>query len=81
MAHEGSGYINFHDGEQITFGAGPEAARLLSRPHPTLCNLHLVVSRILRMSGASEVISQIVEDGDDSDLTYALSTRRLFAMF
>jgi hypothetical protein len=68
---KGPGYITFCDGDQIAFGRGPEAAQLLSGPHPLLCNLQLAVARVLRMSGAAELIAQIIEDGDDSDLPQA----------
>ncbi|KAK2462249.1 hypothetical protein APHAL10511_005745 [Amanita phalloides] len=66
----GPGYITFRDGGQITFGRGPEAARLGSGPDPLLCNLQLAVARVLKMSGAAELIGQILEDGDDSDFAH-----------
>ena len=55
------------DGDRITFGRGLEAARLGSGPDPLLCNLKLAVAWVLKMSGAAEVIAQLMEDGDDSD--------------
>ena len=69
-AEAGPGYIGFHDGDRITFGGGPEAERLGSGPDPLLCNLQLAVARVLKMSGAAELITQIIEDGDDSDFTH-----------
>ncbi|KAH9975650.1 hypothetical protein BJV74DRAFT_888762 [Russula compacta] len=61
------GIIRLKDGDQIIFGGGPEAARLGFGPSPALCNLQLAVARALSMSGAAEVIAQIMDDGDDSD--------------
>jgi len=63
---KGPGFIRFCDGDQVVFGGGPEAARLGSRPSPLLCNLQFAVARVLRMSGAAEVVAQMIEDGDDS---------------
>ena len=67
---KGPGYIRLFDGDQIVFGGGPEAARLGLGPNPSLCNLQLAVARVIRMSGAAEVIQQIVDDGDDSDFPH-----------
>jgi hypothetical protein len=67
---KGPGYIHFHDGDQITFGKGPEATRLGSGPNPLLCNLQLAIARVLKMSGAAELIAQMMEDGDDSDFPH-----------
>lgn len=50
------------------FGLGSGGLRLGGGPLPLLCNLHLAVARILKMSGAAEVIAQLMEDADDSDL-------------
>jgi len=67
---EGPGFIRLCDGDEIVFGGGPDAARLGSGPNPSLCNLRLAVARVLRMSGAAEIIAQIVDDGDDSDFPH-----------
>ena len=66
----GPGFICFRDGDAITFGEGPEAMRLGTGPLPLLCNLHLAVTRVLNMSGAAELIAQIIEEGDDSDFAH-----------
>ncbi len=66
----GPGFIRFRDGDTITFGKGPEAERLGMGPHPLLCNLQLAVARVLNMSGAAELIAQIIEEGDDSDFAH-----------
>src|SRR6266576_822376 len=66
----GPGFIRFRDGDPITFGKGPEAGRLGMGPHPLLCNLQLAVARALNMSGAAELIAQIIEKGDDSDFAH-----------
>ena len=65
----GPGYITFRDGDRISFGGGPEAARLGLGPNTLLCDLQLAIARVLKMSGAWELIAQIMEDGDDSDLS------------
>jgi len=67
---KGFGFIRLCDGDQIVFGGGPEAARLGFGPNPLLCNLRLAVARVLRMSGAAEVIAQMIDDGDDSDFAH-----------
>jgi hypothetical protein len=66
----GPGYIQLGDGEEIGFGKGPESSQLQVGlgPHPLLCNLKLAVSRILKMSGAGELIARLVDDADDSHL-------------
>jgi len=67
---EGPGFIRLCDGDEIVFGGGPDAARLGSGPNPLLCTLQLAVARVLRMSGAAEIIARIVDDGDDSDFPH-----------
>jgi hypothetical protein len=69
-ATKGPGIIRFRDGDQIVFGGGPEAARLGPGPNPLLCNLQLAVARVLRMSGAADIIEQMIDDGDDSDFPH-----------
>jgi hypothetical protein len=64
----GPGFICLRDGEEIKFGRGPEAKQLGPGPDPQLCNLQLAVARVLRMSGAADLIMQWMEDGDDSDI-------------
>jgi len=66
----GPGFITIRDGDQITFGGGQEAARLGSGPNALLCNFQLAVARVLEMSGAAELIAEIIEDGDDSDFNH-----------
>jgi hypothetical protein len=65
----GPGLIRLHDGDSITFGNGPEGSQLTG-PYAVLCNLRLAVARVLRMSGAAELIAQIIEEGDDSDFAH-----------
>ncbi|KAF8351176.1 hypothetical protein F5887DRAFT_936222 [Amanita rubescens] len=52
------------------FGKGPEARRHGTGLHPLLCNLQLAVARVLNMSGAAELIAQIIEEGDDLDFAH-----------
>jgi len=69
-ATKGPGFIRFSDGDRIIFGGGSEAARFGFGPNPLLCNLRLAVARVLRKSGAAEVIAQIIDEGDDSDFPH-----------
>ncbi|KAF5379666.1 hypothetical protein D9615_005758 [Tricholomella constricta] len=55
------------DGDEISFGEGPEASQLHYGPHPMLCNLRLAVGRALYTSGAAEFIHQLMEDADDTN--------------
>jgi hypothetical protein len=77
-ALSGPGFIKLHDGDEIVFGDGPEGARLGLGPNPLLCNLQLSVARVLRMSGAAEVISQMMDDGDDSDFPHVYVASQAF---
>jgi hypothetical protein len=36
-----------------------------------LCNLKLAVARVLKMSGAADIIAQLMEDADDSDFPHS----------
>ena len=74
----GPGFIRFRDGDSITFGKGPEARRLGMGPHPLLCNLKLAVARVLNVSGAAELIAQIVEEGDVSDFAHIYVASQAF---
>jgi hypothetical protein len=62
--------IYLRDGEEIKFGQGPETKRLGPGPDPLLCNLQLSVARVLKMSGAAELIKHWMEDADDSDFPH-----------
>jgi hypothetical protein len=63
----GPGYITLKEGGEIKFGQGRDGDKLGQGPSPWLCNLQLAVARVLRMSGAAEVITQLMEDADDTD--------------
>ena len=76
---ESPGDICLCDGDQIVFGGGPEAARLGFGPNPLLCNLQLAVARVSNMSGAAEVIAQIIDDGDDSDFSHVYIASAAFS--
>jgi len=65
----GPGVINLTNGQGIPFGKGPDGAGL-EGPLPVLCNLQYAVARVMRMSGAAEVIRQLKDDADDSDFPY-----------
>ena len=62
--------ICLRDGEEIHFGRGLEADRLGPGPDPLLCNFQLAVARVLKTSGAAELIMQWMEDADDSDFPH-----------
>jgi hypothetical protein len=64
-------WINLRDGDEIHFGRGTNAERLDGGPLPLLCNVQLAVARVLRMSGAADVVMQLREDSDDSDIPHA----------
>lgn len=69
----GPAYIRLRDGDEIRFGQGEEKG--IRGPSPALCNLQYAVARVLRMSGAAELIAQLKDDADDSDLpNYIAST-------
>jgi hypothetical protein len=36
-----------------------------------LCNLQLAAARVLKMSGAADIIAQLMEDADDSDYPHS----------
>jgi hypothetical protein len=66
VLESGPSSILLRDGDRIKFGVGTDGSRF-SGPLPLLCNLQLAVARVLKMSGAAEVIAQLMEDADDSD--------------
>lgn len=35
-----------------------------------LCNLHLAVARVVRVSGAADIIAQWMDEADDTDLEH-----------
>ena len=66
---QGPGFISLMNGHEIPFGKGSDSARL-GGPLPVLCNLRYAVARVLRMSGAVEVIMQLIDDADESDFSH-----------
>ena len=62
----GPSSIRLRDGNDIKFGMGTERSRLGAGPLPLLCNLQLAVARVLKMSGAADIIMWLMEDADDS---------------
>ena len=65
----GPSLIRLRDGDRIEFGLGTEGSRLGVGTLPLLCtgNLQFAVARVLKMSGAADIIVQLMEDSDDSD--------------
>ncbi|KAF8548107.1 hypothetical protein OG21DRAFT_1607096 [Imleria badia] len=66
------GYITLREGDEIQFGKGPDSKKLDNGPIPILCNLQLAVARVLRMSGAADIILKFKDQADD-DGCYGLS--------
>jgi hypothetical protein len=77
----GPGFIRLRDGDKIPFGKGKaeDVNRLGSGPSPVLCNLQYAVARVLRMSGGADVIAQLKDDADDSDLPHVYLASTDFA--
>ncbi|KAF8549517.1 hypothetical protein OG21DRAFT_1525742 [Imleria badia] len=59
------GYITLREGDEIQFGKGPDGKKLDNGPTPILCNLQLAVARVLRMSGAADIILKWKDQADD----------------
>ena len=57
------------DGDEIHFGTGT-GGRLVARPDPKICNLHLAVCRVSHACGASETFDQFVGEEDDDAFQY-----------
>ncbi|KAF8576101.1 hypothetical protein K439DRAFT_1664763 [Ramaria rubella] len=66
----GPGFILLKDGDEIKFGQGCDGEKLGNGPLPLLCNLHLAVARIVLMSGAADIITQWMDEADDSDFPH-----------
>ncbi|KAF8133265.1 hypothetical protein EV363DRAFT_1295460 [Boletus edulis] len=58
-------FITLRDGEEIQFGKGPEGKKLNNGPTPRLCNLQLAVARVLKLSGAADIILEWKDLADD----------------
>ncbi|KAF8133264.1 hypothetical protein EV363DRAFT_50264 [Boletus edulis] len=61
----GMGIITLRDDDEIRFGRGPEGKKLGNGPLPILCNLQLAVARVLKMSGAADIILEWRDHADD----------------
>ena len=59
------GLIDLSEGEEILFGKGTEGKKLDYGPNPVLCNLRLAVARVLKMSGAADLILEWKDEADD----------------
>jgi len=72
----GPGIIKLRDGDEIPFGKGEGryVGEFPGGPLPALCNLQYAVARVLRMSGAADLIAQLKDDADDSDLSDDITT-------
>jgi hypothetical protein len=53
------------EGDEIQFGKGPEGEKLNNGPIARLCNLRLAVARVLKMSGAADIILEWKDQADD----------------
>ena len=59
------GLIDLSEGEEILFGKGTEGKRFDYGPNPRLCNIQLAVARVLKMSGAADIILEWKDEADD----------------
>lgn len=59
------GLIDLSEGEEIRFGEGTAGESLHYGPKPELCNLQLAIARVLKMSGAADVILEWKDEMDD----------------
>ncbi|KAH0827510.1 hypothetical protein J3R83DRAFT_4223 [Lanmaoa asiatica] len=59
------GFIALKEGDEIKFGEGDEGKKLNNGPIPILCNLRLAVARVIKMSGAADVILEWKDHADD----------------
>jgi len=64
----GPGFIKLREGDEICFGRGVEGKTLKTGPIPRLCNLQLAVARVLKMSGAADIILEWKDQADDNGL-------------
>ncbi|KAK2463007.1 hypothetical protein APHAL10511_004994 [Amanita phalloides] len=62
--------VQLKDGDEIIFGAGPDGTQLGGGPLPRLCNLHLAVARVLKMSGAADIILEWKDKADDGGVPH-----------
>ena len=64
--------IPLNDGEEINFGRGrlDDRRKLGNGPLPVLCNLKLAVARLMKMSGAADILAQYQEDADDTEFSH-----------
>ena len=71
----GPGLVKLKDGDKIRFGQGnaKDIEKLGGGPLPVLCNLQYAVARVLRISGVADVIAQLKDDADDSDIPLYLT--------
>jgi hypothetical protein len=65
---QGPGFITLREGDEIRFGRGVEGNELKIGPIPRLCNLQLAVARVLKMSGAADIILEWQDQADDDGL-------------
>ncbi|KAH9987610.1 hypothetical protein BJV74DRAFT_841160 [Russula compacta] len=61
----GPGFITLREGDEIQFGRGREGEQLNKGPIPRLCNLQLAVARVMKMSGAADIILEWKRQADD----------------
>ena len=65
----GPGFIALTEGDEIRFGGGLEGEQLKKGPIPRLCNLRLAVARVLKMSGAADIILKWKDEADDDGIS------------
>jgi len=65
----GPGIITLVDGDEIQFGGGLDSMQLNKGPNSKICNLRLAVARVLKMSGAADIILKWKDEADDDGLS------------
>ncbi|KAH9987603.1 hypothetical protein BJV74DRAFT_841102, partial [Russula compacta] len=61
----GPGIITLREGDEIQFRRGPNGEQLNKGPIARLCNLQLAVARVMKMSGAADIILEWKRQADD----------------
>ncbi len=57
------------EGDEIQFRGGLEGNQLNTGPIARLCNLQLAVARVLKMSGAADIILKWKDEADDDGIS------------
>ena len=72
------GFITLREGDEIQFGQGPQGKKLNNGPITRLCNLQLAVARVLKMSGAADIILEWKDHADDDGCYHLFAASKEF---